>query len=164
MESIKYYVQILKLMFSKDNQKNILKSDTCCGCFLFLLFIVFLTITLTSCVFAITGSIGYMYTRIIYSNIYNVDTGCILNSTSICKMQVTPHGELNWCHLGTIDNAFCCIGPGFAILTLTFMSIMMLCILYLWVGCCKADVMESYESSQQMTDILIDKVTTHKKK
>jgi hypothetical protein len=151
-------------MFSKDNPKNILKEGTCCGCFLVLLFIAFLTIIVASCVLAITGTIGYAYTYIMYSNIYNINTGCILNSTSACKIQVPKHGESCWCHLNTAENTFCCVGPGIAVSILTFIFIMMSYILCLCIGCCKADVMESYESAQQMTDVLIDKVTTYKTK
>lgn len=166
MESIKYYVQILKFMFSKDNPKNILKAGTCCGCFLGVLFIAFLTIIMVMFVIGIAGSIGYMYTYIMYSNIYNINTGCLINSnlSSVCEIQVSKNGEPCWCHFGTIDNTFCCVGPGLAISALTFIFIMVSYIICLCIGCCRADVMESYESAQQMTDILIDEVTIHKKK
>lgn len=157
MESIRYCVQICKFMFSKDNPKSI--QNTCCGVFLA---IGFGSIALTFGLFAIMGIIGYSYAWYMYSNIYNMYTGCLLDTLSTCKMVSSNMNDKCSCHLGTYENIFCCSVSGFLITFIILLCVIVCFILFKLISCWKSEVMESYDAALEMTDILVDEIITQK--
>ena len=152
-QSISYVFNLCRFMCSSQNPKRICRSDTCCGT-TFGCIGIFIIVAIGICgTFATLCGLGYLSYYILFYNVYDMHTGCLLNSQTECK---PPHHGF-YCYLGSHDGIFGCVGIG--CLSIIFLGV--LSVLIWWIGMCKHNVVESFESAQELTDVYIDECRQH---
>lgn len=139
--SIGYCVQIIKFMFSKDNPKRILRDDSWTGCMLACLGIIIFSITIEFFGFCFIWIIGFFYSYTLYHN----KTYDIFNKTNdpLCDKDI---GDC----LCVYNNISSCFLSGSQVAGIICFNI---------IRICKNDLTESFESAQEMTEVLVDKKT-----
>lgn len=152
METLRYYAQIFKFMFSNENPDR-LQNKGCIGFFAALT----ASIIFGCALFFVVWVIGYTYSSYMYSGVYDIRTGFLfVNDTYYLK---NPN---EYCHLGKDENLGFCIIEGFiCIFKVSFIFLIVFLVFKLF-WCFSNEVTESFSSAQAMTDILIDSEVTHK--
>jgi hypothetical protein len=148
--SIGYYVQIIKFMFSKDNPKRILRDDSWTGWTLACLGIVIFSITMEFFGFCFLWIIGFLYSYMLYHN----KTYDIFNKTNdpLCDKGI---GDC----LCVYNSISPCFLSGLQIVGIICLFVLIYFIIKNIIRVCKDDLIESFESAQEMTEVLVDKKT-----
>lgn len=168
-----YWKTLFKFLFSFSNERSFIRSETCKNIIFVFGIPVVLIIGLTL-VGSISFILGYIYTQIMYSDVYNIRYGCLVfgyennDKLSPKACSIIEDIKSKFCHLGSTDNALSCLESGLRILVIGFITLglafMCVVILMPCFKLCKRDITLSVESAHELTNVYIDTINEIKNK